>query len=190
MKVIKGLFFDLDNTLLNTEESQFRAYQKALKVHGRRLTHVDHQRVFGNDSGTFLPMLFPDITDDEVRDIRRLKAGFYEEFMHLVRPNVQLIDFFRTVRPHHITALVTTGKRANILPLLEAHLLTHLFDHVILGEDVENFKPHPEAYQKALKLSGLQADEVLAFEDSDTGVESAQAAGINVIKITIPKTKS
>lgn len=187
-QVIRGLFFDLDGTIIDSEESHFRAYQKALEHHGRTFTHDDHRQVFGIESGTYLPMLYPDITADEVLSIKKLKAQHFNDFTHLIKPNHQLTQFLRTVRPRHITVLVTTGKRINIMSLLEEHGLLELFDHLVFGEDVARFKPHPEAYLKALKLSGLKADEVLAFEDSETGIQAASAAGLQVLKISIPST--
>ena len=58
---------------------------------------------------------------------------------------------------------------------------TESVDQVVMA------KPNPEAYLKALELSGLHSYEVLAFEDSISGIQAAKAAGIQVLKIKIPK---
>jgi sugar-phosphatase len=54
---------------------------------------------------------------------------------------------------------------------------------LISGDQVENGKPHPQAYLSAAKCLGLSPRECLAFEDSDTGISSALAAGCSVIVV-------
>jgi beta-phosphoglucomutase-like phosphatase (HAD superfamily) len=57
------------------------------------------------------------------------------------------------------------------------------FDRMVLGEDTENHKPHPEPYIKALSGLGVKAQEAVVIEDSPNGVISAKAAGCFVIGI-------
>lgn len=80
------------------------------------------------------------------------------------------------------TALVTATDR----PLVELALETlgrHHFDHVVTGDDVRDGKPHPEPYQRALALLGVEATSAVAVEDSPTGVASAVAAGLTVLVV-------
>lgn len=189
MKTIKGLFFDLDGTLVDTLEANTLAYQHALNGVGRTLTDEQIAGVFGMRADTFLPKFFPDITERELSEIKRLKIEAYPEYVHLARPNKQLIDFVRTLKPNHVTALVTMAQKANALAVLQASKLEDLFDHIVTGSDVTRAKPDPESYQKALELTGLDANEVLAFEDSDSGIEAAKAAGISVLTISIADVK-
>ncbi|MDF1657880.1 MAG: HAD-IA family hydrolase [Verrucomicrobiales bacterium] len=61
---------------------------------------------------------------------------------------------------------------------------------LIGGDQVEQGKPHPEAYLSATKrLKRLPAD-CLAFEDSETGISSALAAGCSVMVVGAQSTKS
>ena len=57
------------------------------------------------------------------------------------------------------------------------------FEFIISPQDCEFIKPHPAPYLKAVEMLGLSADQVLVIEDSDTGVESAKAAGCKVIAL-------
>jgi HAD superfamily hydrolase (TIGR01509 family) len=52
---------------------------------------------------------------------------------------------------------------------------------IVTLDDVNAGKPDPEPYVKACKCLGLDATEVLAIEDSLSGVQSAAAAGLSVI---------
>jgi beta-phosphoglucomutase-like phosphatase (HAD superfamily) len=54
---------------------------------------------------------------------------------------------------------------------------------IVAGDDVTRGKPHPEAYQKAAALLGFDPSQCIAFEDSVTGLTSAEAAGTYAIGI-------
>lgn len=57
------------------------------------------------------------------------------------------------------------------------------FDVVVAGDDVVNGKPHPEAYLMAATLLGVDPTKCVAFEDSISGLRSAEAAGTVAIGI-------
>jgi hypothetical protein len=62
-----------------------------------------------------------------------------------------------------------------------AHNLAERFRGVVTREDVTHGKPHPEPYLKASTILGHRPHDVLAIEDSPTGVASAHAAGLMTI---------
>ena len=182
---IKGFFFDLDGTLVNTHESNYRAYQQAIQeITGKTVGDALKEEIKnGESSSVFLPRLLEGAPDDVIRQIRDRKKQVYSEHLHVSELNEFLSVFLENMSPHHVTALVTTAKEANAKEVLDVHGLADYFDFCIFGDEVTKMKPHPEAYLKALERSGLTPDEVIAFEDSERGVEAAVAAGIQTIKI-------
>lgn len=182
---IKGFFFDLDGTLVNTHESNYRAYQQAIQeITGKTVGDALKEEIKnGESSSFFLPRLLEGAPDDVIRQIRDRKKQVYSEHLHVSELNEFLSVFLENMSPHHVTALVTTAKEANAKEVLDVHGLADYFDFCIFGDEVTKMKPHPEAYLKALERSGLTPDEVIAFEDSERGVEAAVAAGIQTIKI-------
>ena len=83
-------------------------------------------------------------------------------------------------------AIVTMSIRRMALAVRDAaHASTGLeiFDIVVAGDDVENGKPHPEAYLKAAALLGLEAAACVAIEDSLNGLTSAEAAGTRALGV-------
>jgi beta-phosphoglucomutase-like phosphatase (HAD superfamily) len=54
---------------------------------------------------------------------------------------------------------------------------------IVAGDDVRQGKPHPEPYLKAAELLGVKAEECVAFEDSLTGLRSAEAAGTKAVGV-------
>lgn len=80
-------------------------------------------------------------------------------------------------------AVVSSTWRENILKTLDAAGLRESFDLIVSKEDVEQVKPHPECYFKALAELGVPGSRAIAIEDSPTGYHSARAAGIAVVAV-------
>lgn len=82
-------------------------------------------------------------------------------------------------------ALVTSSKRDDATRRLEHAGLYRYFDNCfVFGDMVKHKKPHPEIYEKACDLLRLTPEECVAFEDEAAGVESAAAAGMDVIMVS------
>jgi HAD superfamily hydrolase (TIGR01509 family) len=58
------------------------------------------------------------------------------------------------------------------------------FDVIVAGDMVSEGKPHPEPYLMAARMLGVSPEDCVAFEDSHTGLTSAEAAGTKAIGIT------
>ena len=81
-------------------------------------------------------------------------------------------------------ALVTSTPRQTLLLKTAGHpTLLSIFDAIVTGDDVSRGKPAPDAYQQAAALLDLQPHDCLAVEDALSGVESARAAGCQVLAV-------
>jgi beta-phosphoglucomutase len=85
-------------------------------------------------------------------------------------------------------AVVSGATRAEIEPVVAAAGLGGCFLAIVDGTDPAFGKPHPESYELALRalgaaLPGLAAPEVVAFEDTQAGVQSAKAAGLRCLAL-------
>lgn len=187
-EIIKGLFFDLDGTLFDTDKANFIAYRNAFADEGIVLeSHDFDMHSQGRRADVFIPLIVPYIETATVQRIMTSKVKHYAAAMEHVKPNTVLIDFLRMSRGAHKIVLATTAKRANATRVLETAGLGEIFDFAIFGDEVNNPKPHPEVYLRALELTGLSPNEVIAFEDSQAGLEAARSAGISVMRIAIPQ---
>src|SRR5581483_8770182 len=80
--------------------------------------------------------------------------------------------------------IVSAATRREIEPVLEAAGVAREVAAVVSSEDVANGKPHPEPYERIASLLDLPAADVVAFEDTEAGVASAKAAGLQVVGVT------
>jgi HAD superfamily hydrolase (TIGR01509 family) len=80
------------------------------------------------------------------------------------------------------TALVTMSMHRMAKQVADA-IGFDAFDVIVAGDDVLHGKPHPEAYLKAASLLGVRPEDCVAFEDSISGLRSAEAAGTRAVGI-------
>jgi HAD superfamily hydrolase (TIGR01509 family) len=184
MNVAEAFFFDLDGTLVDTYKADFLAYHDAIKlVTGKDIEQAAYNALHGKEIKQKLANLLPKLSDEEVAAIVKQKRERYPEYLHFTKPNEPLIALLKQLSKHYPTVLVTTAKRANVDAVLPVYNLAPYFSHMVVGDEVQNTKPHPEPYLLALQKTGLKPDLVLAFEDSQSGIDSAIGAGIKVIHI-------
>ncbi len=185
MNTISAFFFDLDGTLVNTHQSNYRAYLSAVRdVTGIELGVELMERIkAGESSDQFLSELIPEISPDVIAKINTRKKEVYPDHLDASELNEFLSTFLEQMAAHYTTVLVTTAKKKNAMAVLRQYDLERHFTHTIFGDEVSSMKPHPEAYQLALKKAGVKSEEAIAFEDSDKGIQAANAAGIKTIHI-------
>jgi beta-phosphoglucomutase len=94
----------------------------------------------------------------------------------------EAVRYTATVVP---VAVVTGAARREVEPVLAAAGLAGSIAAIVSSDDVEEGKPHPEAYLRAVELLGgdLSPGEVVAFEDTEAGVASAKAAGLRCLAV-------
>jgi HAD superfamily hydrolase (TIGR01509 family) len=185
-----ALFFDLDGTLANSERHHWRAWRDTL-----RPFHVRLSWQWYRSAGIGIP------DAEVVRPILKLirQGGTevkQEELLKLKEKHfLRLIQTFsmvsiRTVNLlEHICnfplAVVTSSPRVQADAILERAGVAQHFRTLVSLEDVCRPKPHPEPYLKAMK--SLRVTAGIAFEDSKSGVASAQGAGLDVVFVPHPR---
>ncbi|HAZ91686.1 MAG TPA: HAD family phosphatase [Eubacterium sp.] len=80
-------------------------------------------------------------------------------------------------------ALASSTSRDSVIRMLTNAELIDYFEIIIAGDMVENSKPAPDIYLKALDGLGIKAADAYAIEDSYNGVRSATSAGIDTIMV-------
>ena len=79
--------------------------------------------------------------------------------------------------------IVSTKYRRRIQEVLKREALLHGFHVVIGGEDVEQFKPHPEGLFEAISRLGCSTASVVYVGDSVVDAELAKRAGVPLIVV-------
>ncbi len=184
-KPLKALLFDLDGTLANTDPLHFLAWQDILTEHKVSIDEPFYQRqMSGRLNPDIVADLLPELSLRASQQLIEEKERRFRKRAKTLKPLAGLDKLFDWVTAKGLArALVTNAPRKNAEFLLQTLGYSKSFAVTVIAEDFPIGKPDPLLYRQALKHLNLQADEVLAFEDSPSGIRSARSAGIDVIAI-------
>ncbi len=183
----KAVLWDMDGTLIDSEPYWLLSESALASDYGKVWTEADGHQMIGKslyDSSALLREKF-EITDLSIQQvIDRLTNEVVANLKNKLPWRPGALEALMMLKQAGIkTALVTMSMRSMALAVVDA-IPFQAFDVVVAGDDVRFGKPHPEPYEKAAKLLGLEPGECVAFEDSTTGLTSAEAAGC--IPVGIP----
>ena len=183
--MIKAIITDFDGTLVNTFQANYHAYREAFAQVGLSISEEEYRRCYGLRFDDFMKVM--GIEEPETRKrIRAIKGECYPNHFGLLRVNQPLLDFIRMFRKSGgLTAVASTARAKNLANALGHIGATGDFDLILAGEDVVNGKPSPEIYKTVMSRLGVSAAQTLIFEDSQVGLEAAEASGAQYIKITL-----
>ena len=85
--------------------------------------------------------------------------------------------------------LATMGDQNNIDFTLDKIQISHFFEATTGGHQVKKGKPDPEIFLMTAKKLGIPPEQCLAFEDTRSGIQSAQAAGMQVVGVATQFTR-
>jgi len=183
--MLKGIFWDNDGILVDTEPLYFQAMSETLAEVGIRLPLDLYSRITLEEGRSSLSLAQQaGFTPQEIERLRSVKNARYSALLQSgIQPLPGVIDAVAGLRPQCSMAIVTSSLREHF-DLIHRHTgLPQQFDFILTREDFQLTKPHPEPYLKALTRSGLRPEECLVIEDTRRGLEAAVAAGIRCLVI-------
>ncbi len=180
------LLFDMDGTLVHTDPLHFAAFQTVLAPHGLDLDWSTYRQfIMGKSNESIAARLLPDVPVEQHAALMERKEAEYRLLAQKLEPAAGLMDLLDwAARAGIALAVVTSAPRDSADHVLQALNIRSRFEAVITRNDVENAKPHPMPYLKALAAVGGEARRSVAFEDSSAGVTAAVAAGLPVVGLT------
>lgn len=182
--MIKAIICDFDGTIADTFAANYHAYQQAFEEQGLTLTEETYRAAFGLRYDDFMRIM--DIQDPQIAQaIRERKKERYPQFFHLLRPNKQLLDFVRSMHNSGVkTAIASTARKENLHNVMTYLGIELYFDLIQSGNDVRHGKPDPEIYIRVMEALQVRPEETLIFEDTEIGLQAAQASGAQCIQVT------
>lgn len=182
----RGVVFDMDGVLFDTEKIYDEAWREAAK----RLSIGDIEPAIlackgvsdafakeyfaGHYPQVDYPAFFREMTErfESIVETRGLpeKPGLHEILEQLRRDGVRV-------------ALATSTDRERCMRHLAQSGVEEFFQAVVTGDQIAHSKPAPDIYQKACEALELPPEQCVGVEDSYNGVRSAHAAGLRVAMV-------
>jgi len=181
--------FDFDGVLADSEPLHYRCWKEILSPYGISLEwDVYAENYIGTSDrlmlAQFCESASPPVEVQTLIDQYPRKRDLFREMILHTMPFFEgCREFLETLGDYRL-AVVSSSGRLEIEPPLKQAGLRGYFQTLVCGGDVRQHKPAPDPY--LLAAERLESRCPLVIEDSDAGVESARAAGFDVIRVTSP----
>lgn len=182
-----AVVFDNDGLLLDTESVWTRAERDLYERRGREFTAADKRELVGTSAeiaGSVLERRLGE-SGRAIELIEELNDLVIAELEHGVEAMVGARDLLHALRQRGTPiGLVSNSPLAFVRRSLEIVGFHDRFDVVLSAHEVAAPKPAPDAYLEACRrLQVVPGPDIVALEDSPTGVAAARAAGLTVIGV-------
>ena len=188
MNAPRAVLWDMDGTLIDSEEFHWISWRETLASEGITITREQFLSSFGQRNDSILPRwLGESATPKSMEKIANAKEELYR---HLIRrdgisPLPGVANWIhRLHKEEWLQAIASAAPRANVEAVLEALSATHIFQGIVSAEDVRRGKPDPEVYLTAASRVGASPDRCIVVEDAVAGVEGARRARMKSIGVS------
>lgn len=194
MTNIKAIVFDFDGLILDTETTDFAAWQAMYRAHGVELPLSIWMPIIGDATQYFnIDQHLIELTGQpiDLAELRKRQRALHLEMLEDAVPMPGVEDYIDAAKQMDIRIGVASGSRRSwVVDRLNRLGLAHHFETVVCRDDVGRAKPDPAAYIAAVENLGVSADQALALEDSPPGVKAAKGAGLYCVAVPGPMTKN
>ncbi len=185
-RTIRGVVFDLDGLMFNTEEVFHLAGDELLKRRGHRMTRELLSRMMGRRAQESFAMLVAELKLLETVEVLLAESETIFEAMleTQLAPMPGLFELLDELESRNLPkAVATSSARPYLERILKRFGLLDRFTFTLTAGDVTHGKPHPEIYLTAALRMKVSPTELMVFEDSETGSKAGAAAGAFVVAV-------
>ena len=187
--MIKGLIFDLDGVIVNTDTYHYEAWKSVANKYSIQIDKSINENLKGlsrRDSWNLIMEIGNiQLSDEETNIVLETKNNLYrKKLKNLSRDNILLgVENFLQELNHRKFKLAIGSSSKNAKDILNYLNLSSYFDSIIDGNMVKKLKPSPDIFIKAAKNLELKPNHCIVFEDSLSGVKAAKDGGFKVIAV-------
>lgn len=178
MKKYTTILFDLDGTLIDTNELIIRTFQYIFPDKSRD----DVLQYLGPTLRQTFSQTHPDQVDEMIEKYVSWNLSHHDE---LVEPFPYLTETLAYLQQQGIKlAIVTSKLKKSAMKGIELFNLTSYFDELLFLDDVTEAKPHPEQLLLAMKRLGVEdKSQVLMVGDNVSDIQAGHAAGVDTVLV-------
>ena len=178
--------FDCDGTLADTMPLHYEAWCAALAEHSCEFPEALFYELGGVPTERIVELLnerhghaMP------VMETAKYKEGLFLKLIPKILPIEAVVEFVHKFHGKKPLAVASGGHRAIVLKTLNALGIADKFDAIVGADDYQNGKPAPDPFLEAARRIGVPPEKCLVFEDTQIGIASATAAGMQ--SVLVPK---
>lgn len=183
----KAYLFDCDGTIVDSMPLHFIAWTKALGEWNcpfpedyfyawGGMPRLEVIRKLNEEHGLNMP----------VETVSDRKEAFYFEHLPSLKAIPEVVAHIEAQHGRIPLAVVSGSMRDSVQASLRTTGLLDKFDTLVCPGDYSRSKPHPEPFLIAAARLGVAPQDCLVFEDTQMGIEAAEAAGMAWVRVPPP----
>ena len=183
--MIKNIIFDFDGVLVDSETIVLKAFSKYMQECRIKINEKELANLVGKPTVVVIDILsekyFPEVKKKFSDDIMNIASNIYKKELK----KIVGVEEFLEKSKHNLYIGSNSMKNRIVDGLKRVGLEKYFNSNQIYSLDlVDNPKPHPDIYLKAVNDNDLIIDETIIIEDSVVGVKAGQDANVKVIGLT------
>lgn len=183
----KAYLFDCDGTIVDSMPLHYVAWKRALGEHG---CPFPEERFYAW-GGMPIRAIIATLNEEHrlampIEETAIRKEEYYTELIEDLQAIPEVLAHIEDQHGKIPFAVVSGSTRDSVESSLGTLGLLDRFDTLVCAGDYSKGKPDPEPFLTAAKRLGVRPEECLVFEDAETGVAAAKAAGMAVVKVPLP----
>ncbi len=182
----KAVLWDLDGTLVDSEQYHWMAWRDTMAAEGMPITHEQFLKTFGLRNDAIVPQWIPGAPPGRVDQIAGDKERLYRSLVREggLEPLPGARDWTgRLCASGWLQAIASSAPRENVEVVLSVTGLASFFQAVVSAEDVTLGKPDPQVFLTAAARLGSAPAQSIVVEDAPAGIEAARRAGMRSIGV-------
>jgi HAD superfamily hydrolase (TIGR01509 family) len=182
----KSVLWDLDGTLVDSEQYHWFAWRDSMAEAGVTLTHEEFLKTFGLRNDAIVPQWIPDAAPERIDQISAAKEQLYRRLVREggLEPLPGARHWTeRLALEGWRQAIASSAPRENVDTMLEVLGLAPFFQAIVSAEDVKLGKPDPQVFLTAAARLGSAPAQSIVVEDAPAGIEAARRAGMASIGV-------
>jgi HAD superfamily hydrolase (TIGR01509 family) len=183
---IQAVLFDIDGTLVDSNEQHVNAWGFAFRDEGRPQEIDDIRAQIGKGGDLLVPALLPDVSDAASQRLADSHGRYFKSiYLDHIRPFPGATKLVERVH--------ATGRKVALASSAKGDELRYYVDLLGIGrclaatasiDDVAASKPEPDIFSVALEKLGVAAENAIVVGDTPYDVEAALRAGLPTIGLT------
>jgi len=190
---IKGIIFDFDGLICDTESTEVRAWEKLYSEYGYPFPFDEYQKTIGavhNDETPLVLLKELGGTCVDLNAAREKMHRYHQELIKIEPLRLGVIKYLEDAKELGLKiGLASSSPFSWISYHLTRLQIKPFFECIRTFEDVERTKPDPTLFLLTLECLGLQPCETIALEDSPNGVTASKNAGLITVAVPNAVTK-
>lgn len=182
--MLKAILFDVDGTLVNSNDAHAHAWVRAFAEHGITVPFDAVRRLIGMGGDKLMPRVshLTEESEEGAEIANRRKEIFKDECLPKLKPLRGAADLVAAIKARGLTAVAaSSAKKEELQPLLKIAGASSLMDAATSSDDAEESKPDPDIVTAALHRAKAAPDEALMIGDTPYDIQAARRAGVRVV---------